>query len=361
VYYITYKKDGKKIEEKVGREYADNMKPRTAALIRGERIENKRPSRKEIREEQKRRAEESKKNNSLEDIYLEYKKMFPRKNNLNYDGILKNHLSKIKDMQINELTTQIVDEVKFKAYKSGLSDQTVHHVLAMIKLLVNFADKYGYCDKPPSSQLRFNMPKVDNKKTENMSETQFKAYLKALDEEPDQNAANCLRLALLTGMRRTALFNLKWKDIDFTTGMITLRGDVAKKGKTTNIPMSDEARKILQEEKEKHLNHIYVFPGIDGGPRKEMRRVARRVREKAGLDKDFRPMHGLRHTYASKLVSSGVSLATLQKLLTHESPDMTNRYAHLEDKELKRAANVAGGIYKSAEKPDDNGEEHGQG
>ena len=131
--------------------------------------------------------------------------------------------------------------------------------------------------------------------------------------------------------------------------MITLRGDVAKKGKTSNIPMSDEARKILLEEKEKHLNHIYVFPGIDGGPRKEMRRVARRVREKAGLDKDFRPMHGLRHTYASKLVSSGVSLATLQKLLTHESPDMTNRYAHLEDEALKRAAKVVDTIFKESD------------
>ncbi len=94
----------------------------------------------------------------------------------------------------------------------------------MIKLLEDFSEKYGYAAKPASSQLRFNMPRVDNKKTENMTDAELAAYLKALDEETDQNAANCLRLALYTGMRKTALFNLKWSDIDFDSNMITLRG-----------------------------------------------------------------------------------------------------------------------------------------
>ena len=69
--------------------------------------------------------------------------------------------------------------------------------------------------------------------------------------------------------------------------------------------------------------------------------MARRVRDMAGLE-DFRPMHGLRHSFASALASSGrVDLYTLQKLLTHESPQMTQRYAHLADEAMKRAAGVA--------------------
>lgn len=74
--------------------------------------------------------------------------------------------------------------------------------------------------------------------------------------------------------------------------------------------------------------------------------MPRRIREKAGLPPDFRPFHGLRHTYASRLASSGkVDLYTLQKLLTHESPDMTQRYAHLSDEAMKRAAAVADEIF----------------
>ena len=50
VYYVLFKKDGKLIEEKVGRQYANDMTPAKANGIRAERIEGKRLSRKEIRE-----------------------------------------------------------------------------------------------------------------------------------------------------------------------------------------------------------------------------------------------------------------------------------------------------------------------
>lgn len=61
-------------------------------------------------------------------------------------------------------------------------------------------------------------------------------------------------------------------------------------------------------------------------------------------------MHGLRHTFASMLASSGeVDLYTLQRLLTHKSPTMTQRYAHLRDETLKKAANVAGRIIAATE------------
>jgi integrase len=45
------------------------------------------------------------------------------------------------------------------------------------------------------------------------------------------------------------------------------------------------------------------------------------------------------------LASSGkVDLYTLQKLLTHKSPQMTQRYAHLRDEALKRASDLAGSL-----------------
>ena len=70
--------------------------------------------------------------------------------------------------------------------------------------------------------------------------------------------------------------------------------------------------------------------------------MAWRVKKKAGLPEDFRPLHGLRHNFASRLASSGqVDMYTLQKLLTHESPQMTQRYAHLRDEALRRAASLA--------------------
>lgn len=138
---------------------------------------------------------------------------------------------------------------------------------------------------------------------------------------------------------------LRWDDIDFERGFIRLRGDAAKNEKTEHIPLSSAAKAVL--ERVERFDSPYVFPGRGGGERKEFKRIPRRVRTRAGLPDDFRPLHGLRHAFASALASSGaVDLYTLQKLLTHNSPQMTQRYAHLADEALQRAAAVAGDIFK---------------
>jgi len=74
IYYIVFKKAGKVIEEKVGRQYEDKMTPARASRFRGERIENKRPSRKEIREGARAKK---KKVWTIEELWKEYKKRRP--------------------------------------------------------------------------------------------------------------------------------------------------------------------------------------------------------------------------------------------------------------------------------------------
>jgi integrase len=90
-----------------------------------------------------------------------------------------------------------------------------------------------------------------------------------------------------------------------------------------------------------------VFPGEDGKIRKTTGKATKRIRRDAGLPKDFRPMHGLRHVYASMLASSGnVDMYVLQRLLTHKSPMITQRYAHLRDEALKAGAGQVDDIFK---------------
>ena len=93
----------------------------------------------------------------------------------------------------------------------------------------------------------------------------------------------------------------------------------------------------------------YVFPGLNGKQRVSVQAGVNKIKKAAGLPKDFRPLHGLRHTYASMLASSGkVDMYTLQRLLTHKSPIMTQRYAHLRDEALKKAADLAGSLVEQA-------------
>lgn len=353
-YYIRYRiggREAKQIEEPVGKASA-GMTEAKANQVRIDRMRGK-----ELPNTEKRRCLEEKKNllqsrATLAKLWEHYAAINAGKAILKTDACLFKYFPHLHEKTTEELTTKDIDDLRnqlsvlTKPRKKGgeakpLSPQTIKHVLAFIRRLINFAVKRGLCAQQPT--LYFEMPEVDNVKTEALTLDQVTKLKQALDEEADQVAASFIRLALTTGMRKSALMSLRWDDIDFERGFITLRGDAAKKGKTEIIPMSQAARSILVP-----LPHgsNYVFPGKDGGQRQDFRRVALRVKKKAGLPDDFRPLHGLRHAYASFLASSGkVDLYMLQKLLTHSSPQMTQRYAHLADEAMQRAASVADEIF----------------
>jgi integrase len=146
-------------------------------------------------------------------------------------------------------------------------------------------------------------------------------------------------------MRRGEMFKLQWKHVDFERGFITLADP--KGGKDQRIPLNDATRGLL-----KSINRIkgspYVFPGRKGSQRVDINKALAEIKKEAGLPKAFRPLHGLRHVFASPLASSGpVAMSVLQRLLTHKDPRMTQRYAHLRDDALKKAANLAGEIVTS--------------
>jgi integrase len=120
------------------------------------------------------------------------------------------------------------------------------------------------------------------------------------------------------------------------------------------IPLNDETRAELQAIP-RDTDSLFVFPGRGGKLRVDIHKAVNAIRDKAGLPKTFRALHGLRHTYASMLASSGkVDMYVLQKLMTHKSPAMTQRYAHLRDETLKQASQLAGDLMTDAIKSNDN-------
>jgi integrase len=149
-------------------------------------------------------------------------------------------------------------------------------------------------------------------------------------------------------MRRGEIFKLRWQDLDFHRGFIHIQEP--KGGKSQKIPMNQSARDLLKSIQKS--NYEYVFPARNGGPRKDISKDARKIKVEAGLSDDFRAFHGLRHVYATMLASSGkVDMYTLQKLMTHKSPQMTQRYAHLRDDAMQRAGSTVDDILSDALQP----------
>ena len=348
VYYIRYRtggRDSKLIEEKAGRE-SEGMTAARANQIRAYRARGKELTNQERREAAEAAKLEEEGRPTIARLWVTYDENTPARSSRNTDAARYNlHLAQSFGGKLpSELVTLDIDRLRVNKLKTH-SPQTVKHILSLLRRIINFGVKKGLCPMVDPSRLNFTFPQVSNQKTENLTREQMTAYLRALDQEPDQNAAAFIRLALSTGMRKGALMALQWADIDFERLFITLRGEHAKNKKTERIPLSSAALAVL--EKIERTGSPYVFPGRSGGQRKDFKRIAARVKERAGLPDDFRPLHGLRHTFASWMASSGdVDIYTLQKLLTHGSAQMTQRYAHLADEALQRAAAVAGDLFQ---------------
>lgn len=334
VYYVSYKKNNKKIETKVGRQYADDMTPARANQIRNDLIEGRR-----ITNAQQRRIDKEKLM-TISDIWDRYQK--DRANNKGIKQDVNRFNVHLKDMFGNCLFRDITKD-DIKKFKENLSDKTPKTVKNILELLVRLSNfSRDECDQDGLS-FRVRFPKVDNETTEDLTDEQLRSLLDVLDKESKLDIKHIMLLALYTGMRRSEIFKLKWTDINFDRGLIEIRNP--KSGKDKTIPMNDLTRVVL-EQCTRHKSD-YLFPGRGGGHRKDMHKDADRIRNAAGLPKGFRPMHGLRHFFATSLICSGkVDLADLQKLMTHSSIQMTLRYAKKRDERLAAASNVVTEIFK---------------
>jgi integrase len=229
--------------------------------------------------------------------------------------------------------------IKRMRLKRAYAPATIKHVIVLVKRVYNWAAEMDlYSGQNPASKIK--IPKLNNEITECLTKDEISRLLETCDSWINQRAALLVKFALFTGLRRGELFNLKWENVDSKNGWIYLSG--TKSGKDSHLPISDEALKILREAK-KHSPYPdcpYVFPNRRGDKRTTISKIWTRIKKRAKIDHEFR-FHGLRHTYASYLASSGkVSQYTLQKLLTHKTPQMTQRYAHLFDETLREGANL---------------------
>jgi len=339
VYYVVFKKDGKVIEEKVGYQYRDKMTPAKASAYRSQRIEGKIPSRKEIREAREvKRAETW----TVNRLWREYSVQRVFKG---FDADIYRYRNYIEptlgNKELKSLVPLDLDRLRLRDLKDK-APQTVKHVLNLIKRISNYAAKKNLCTP---ITFKIELPKVYNLKTEDLTQDQLKRLLDVIAVDTHPHAGPMMLMALFTGMRRGELFKLKWTDIDFERGFITIRDP--KGGPSQMIPLNEGARELLANQIQTESE--FVFPGRGGIQRTDIGKAVREIKRKAGLPDDFRPLHGLRHTYASMLASSGsVDLYTLQKLLTHKTPTMTQRYAHLRDETLKKAASLASDLVTAA-------------
>jgi integrase/ribosomal protein L40E len=241
----------------------------------------------------------------------------------------KKTLDAISPIDIERMKTELRKGVNKRG--KPFAAATIKHQLVILRRLYNLARKWNLYDgKNPIDSV--SMPKVDNQQTEFLTNEELSRLLDTLDTWPFKDTVAFIKFALFTGLRRGELFKLQWDDVDFERGIITLKDP--KSGNTENIPVSMKALDVL---KSLDVTSSFVFPGENGQQRTNFSGPWQRIRKVADLPAGFR-FHGLRHHFASTLVSAGVDLLVVQKLLTHKDAKTTARYAHLAPGALRDAA-----------------------
>jgi integrase len=352
IYYIRYKKAGKLIEEPAGRAgKPDSMTPAGASAIRAQRMKGIIPSNKERRDA----ADAEKKRPTLSNLAEYYFQNRPRKKSdisdqakfrLHIEPALGNKIpEEIDPLSLDRLRASLAKK-KAARKKGNLSPTTVRHIMAQLRAIINFGVSRGLTE---GTRKKVPVPPMPaNLKTEDLTDAQLNTLIKALDAEADQDAADIVRLVMLTGARRAEVMKLLWDDVDLSRGVWTLRD--RKDGRTSGFPIPAPAVEILTRREKIRGKSASVFPGPgEDGHVVDPRAAFRRIHKAAKLPAGFRLLHGLRHRYASALVSSGVDLFVVSKLLGHSTPDLTaKRYAHLRPGVMAEAAELAGRLVNAA-------------
>lgn len=285
-----------------------------------------------------------------------------------YEGIYRNY---IKDTQLGRLKLKDLRATHLQKYYNDLMDNnkkptsTIKSLNTRLKPCLAEAEKQGYIQKNYCKLV--TLPKDNTtREIKVLTPEQQKIFISAL---VGHELEMLFLTALSTGLRLGEILGLKWSDIDFNTGTLTVNRtlqrvtEIDRNGnrkskvieqlpKTKNsirtIPIPKNILVKLKDHKvqqsknklqigELYSNNDYVFCDKLGYPLDDKRpnRNLKSILTKLGIE----PLkfHGLRHTYATRLFEANVPPKTVQVLMGHYDISITmDIYTHvMEDTKLE--------------------------
>lgn len=209
-----------------------------------------------------------------------------------------------------------------------------NRMVALLSKAFNLAISWGWrTDNPAKGIIRFQEEKRDRW----LSDEELRRLCGVLDAYPDQMVASVFRFQLLTGARRGEVLSAERAAFNLERGVWTKPTHQTKQKRTEHVPLSSQALALVVSVIERgHPTSSFLFHGYDPSkPLKDVHKAWGTITRAAELP-GYR-QHDNRHTYASHLVSSGLSLVIVGRLLGHSSPSTTQRYAHLADDPIRQA------------------------
>jgi len=250
------------------------------------------------------------------------------------DTITPARISKQRDKLLSEDTPRFATpatgdaEQDAKRQRAKRTGATVNRYLAGLSSCLGYGVKtLQWIERNPCERIQ--KPEESKGRVRFLSDDERAALLAACKPHDDLYLA--VVLALSTGARQAEIMTLRYGQIDFKRQVIALTH--TKNGETRALPLVGTAFTLLQERaRVRSLTDDRVFPPTRAAKKADcldLRQPWEKALKAAGIA-DFH-WHDLRHTAASYLAMSGVSLVEISKVLGHRTMQMVSRYSHLSD------------------------------
>ena len=134
----------------------------------------------------------------------------------------------------------------------GLSPQTIHHCLSLLRRILRKAVEWGSFRSDASlPSFKRIMPKFDNKRQRFLDDEQLSVLLDALKaEEKSLNWHDIALFAVSTGLRKGEIFNLRLCDVNFNARIVTIMD--TKSGRNRTIQLNDVAFGLVLKKSRSH-------------------------------------------------------------------------------------------------------------
>jgi integrase len=214
---------------------------------------------------------------------------------------------------------------------------TVNIEFRTVRAAFNCAIKWQLLNQNPFAQSA--VVKIPERPPIHFSREEFSKFLGNVAEP---FLKDLFLFAALTGLRQGEILALKWGEVDLERRLIFIVNSdffFTKSGKSRIVPMSDAVLDMLTRKSMTQQFSEFVFHR-DGSVVTQSyvdHKFKKYVRQ-SGLREELK-FHSLRHTFATWLAKSGVSIYEIQKLLGHSDVKTTQIYSHLAASELHNAVN----------------------
>lgn len=245
-------------------------------------------------------------------------------------------LPALGNQRVSEVSRRDIESIHLQLEKTSVQ---ANRVLSLLSKMFNLAIEWGWrLDHPVNGIQRYHEEKRDVW----LQDQELNRFWEAVERYPNRLQAIALKLLIYTGARKNELLKATWDQFDLEKGVWTMPPRSTKQKKHHRIPISEQAVAALKTLQELNKNNSpYLFPGKkENKPLEDIKSFWNKIRKEADIEEVH--VHDLRHTYASHLVSSGLSLSIVGKLLGHTQASTTQRYAHLADEPLREATALFG-------------------